>query len=149
MIMNQASPHLWKGSSSALPQVKWEFRQGSMGPLEKDGSAGVDLIEADEPETELFALAGEVDFAERIFHDTNTRRNEAQIAYLRAPSVTTRDRLEMAKVAEKAALEFLGGEIQRLAGIRATTVTGLKLKASYASTAGKLADSIVEDILQL
>jgi hypothetical protein len=32
---------------------------------------------------------------------------------------------------------------------RATTVIGLKLKASYASTEGKLADSIVEDILQL
>jgi hypothetical protein len=94
-------------------------------------------------------LAGEVDFAERVFHDAIARRNEAQISYLREPNVTARDRLEMAKAAEKAALEFLGGEIRRLASIRATTVTGLKLKASYVSTAGKLADSIVEDILQL
>ena len=37
----------------------------------------------------------------------------------------------------------------RLASTRATTVNGLKLKASYASTEGKLADSIVKDILQL
>ena len=36
-----------------------------------------------------------------------------------------------------------------LASTRATTVIGLKLTASYASTEGKLADSIVEDILQL
>ena len=36
-----------------------------------------------------------------------------------------------------------------MASTRATTVIGLKLKASYACTEGKLADSIVEDILQL
>jgi hypothetical protein len=77
------------------------------------------------------------------------RRNEVQIAYLREPSATARERLETAKAAEEAALEFLGGEIRRLSAIRATTLTGLKLKASYASTVGKLADSIVEDILQL
>jgi hypothetical protein len=39
-------------------------------------------------------------------------------------------------------------EIRRLASTRATTVIGLKLKASYAFTDGKLADSIVVDLLQ-
>ena len=42
--------------------------------------------------------------------------------------------------------EILDTEVRRLASIRAETVIGLKLKASYASTE---ADSIVEDILQL
>ena len=36
-----------------------------------------------------------------------------------------------------------------MASTRATTITGLKLKAKYASTEGKLADSIVEDIMRL
>jgi hypothetical protein len=61
----------------------------------------------------------------------------------------TRDGLEAAKTAEAVALEILNAEVRWLASTRATTVTGLKLKASYASTEGKLADSIVEDILQL
>ena len=51
--------------------------------------------------------------------------------------------------AEAVALEILNAEVRWLASTRATTVIGLKLKASYASTEGKLADSIVEDILQL
>jgi hypothetical protein len=54
-----------------------------------------------------------------------------------------------AKTAEAVALEILDAEVSWLASTRATTVIGLKLKASYASTVGKLADSIVEDILQL
>ena len=53
-----------------------------------------------------------------------------------------------AKTAEAAALEILDAEVRWLASTRATTVIGLKPKASYASTEGKL-DSIVEDILQL
>jgi len=44
---------------------------------------------------------------------------------------------------------LLDTEIRWLASIRATTVIGLKLKASYALTEAKLADSIIEDILQL
>ena len=54
-----------------------------------------------------------------------------------------------AKTAEAAALEILDAEVRWLASTRATTVIGLKPKASYASTEGKLADNIVEDILQL
>ncbi|MGO9720355.1 MAG: hypothetical protein ACLPOA_07150 [Methylocella sp.] len=44
---------------------------------------------------------------------------------------------------------MLDTEIRWLASIRATTVIGLKLKASYALTEATLADSIIEDILQL
>jgi hypothetical protein len=53
------------------------------------------------------------------------------------------------EAAEAVALEILDAEVHWLASTRATTVIGLKLKASYASTEGKLADSIVEDILHL
>jgi hypothetical protein len=60
-----------------------------------------------------------------------------------------REGLEAAKAAEAVALEILDAEVHWLASTRATTVIGLKLKASYASTEGKLADSIVEDILHL
>jgi hypothetical protein len=91
----------------------------------------------------------QVDVAEKTFHDALTRRNEAQIAYLREPSIMTREANEAAKIAEAVALEILDTEVRWLASTRATTVIGLKLKASYASTEGTLADSIVEDILRL
>ena len=58
-------------------------------------------------------------------------------------------RSKLQRAAEAIALELLDTEVRWLARIRATTVIGLKLKASYASTEGKLADSIIEDILQL
>ena len=45
--------------------------------------------------------------------------------------------------------EILNAEVLWLASSRATTVIGLKLKASYASTGGTLADSIVGDLLRL
>jgi hypothetical protein len=61
----------------------------------------------------------------------------------------TREALEAAKTAEAVALEILNAKVRWLASIRATMVMGLKLKASYASTEGKLADSIVKDNLQL
>jgi hypothetical protein len=107
------------------------------------------MIDAIEPEAELFALAEQVDLAEKAFHGVPTRRNEAQIAYLREPSIKTREAFEAAKTAEAVAREILDAEVGWLASIRATTVIGLKLKASYASTEDKLADSIVEDILHL
>ena len=115
----------------------------------KYGSTGLGVLEAIEPEAELFALAEQVDLAEKAFHDAVARRNEAQIAYLREPSIMTHVAFEAAKTAEAVALEILDAEVRWLASTRATTVIGLKLKASYASTVGKLADSIVEDILQL
>ena len=123
--------------------------KGSIMRLGKNESTGLGMVEAIEPEAELFALAAQVDLAEKAFHDAVARRNEAQIAYLREPSIITHVAFEGAKTAEAVALEILDAEVRWLASTRATTVIGLKLKASYASTEGKLADSIVEDILQL
>ena len=107
---------------------------------------GFTTIEAIESEAELFAGA---ELAEKDFHDALAHRNEAQIAYLREPSNLTQVALEAAKTTVAIALEILDTEVRWLASTRATTVTGLKLKASYASIEGALADSIVEDILQL
>jgi hypothetical protein len=45
-------------------------------------------------------------------------------------------------------MEVHDTEVRRLPSTRAATVIELKLIASYASTEAKLADSIVEDILQ-
>jgi hypothetical protein len=107
------------------------------------------MIEAIESEVELFGRAEQVDLAEKDFHDALARRNEAQIAYLREPSNRTHVALEVAKTVMVDAREILDMELRWLASTRATTFIGLKLKASYASMEGALADSIVEDILQL
>jgi hypothetical protein len=87
--------------------------------------------------------------AEKVFHNALACRNEAQIAYLRDPSIMTLQALENSRTAEAVALEILDTQLRRLASTRATSVIGLKLKASYAFTDGKLADSVVVDILQL
>ena len=110
---------------------------------------GFATIETSGPEAELFALAEKVKSAEKAFHNACVRRNEAQIAYLRDPSIMTLQALENSRTAEAVALEILDTEIRRLASTRATTVIGLKLKASHAFTDSKLADSIVGDLLQL
>ena len=127
-----------KALDAALSQRLW-----------KNESTGLAMIEATEPEAKLFAVAGQVDLAEKALHNALARRNEAQIAYLREPSIITREAFEAAKTAAAGPLEILDTEVRWLARTRATTVTGLKLKASYACTEDKLADSIVEDILQL
>jgi len=157
IAMTQANLRLVEGTfmdktkalDPALSQIGRAFEKGTIMWREKNESTGLAMIEAIEPEAELFALAEQVDLAEKAFHDALARRNEAQIAYLREPSIMTRKVLEAAKTAEAVALEILDTEVRWLASTRATTVIGLKLKASYASTGGKLADSIVEDILQL
>jgi len=123
--------------------------KGSIMRLKRNESIELGTPAAIEPEAKLFALAALVDLAEKAFHDAVACRNEAQIAYLREPSIITHVAFEGAKTAEAVALEILDAEVRWLASTRATTVSGLKLKASYASTVGKLADSIVEDILQL
>jgi hypothetical protein len=115
----------------------------------KNESTELATIESIESEAELFALAEQVDFAEKAFHSALAHLNEAQIAYLRQPSIKARDAVEAAKTAKAVALEILDADVRWLASTRATTVIGLKLKASYASMAGKLADSIVEDIIKL
>jgi hypothetical protein len=155
--MTQANVRLMEGTfmdkmnarDSALLQRERAFEKGSILRLRKSESTGFGTIEAIESESELFAVAEQVDLAEKAFHDALARRNEAQIAFLREPNIKTREALEAAKTAEAVALEILNAEVRWLASTRATTVIGLKLKASYASTESKLADSIVEDILQL
>jgi hypothetical protein len=157
IAMTQANLRLVEGTfmdktkalDAALSQIEWAFGKGSITRLWKNESTRLAMIEEIEPEAKLFALAERVDLAEKALHDALARRNEAQIAYLREPSIMTREAFEAAKTAEAVALEILDTEVRWLARTRATTVTGLKLKASYASTEGKLADSIVEDILQL
>ena len=109
---------------------------------------GFATIETSGPEAELFALAEKVESAEKAFHNALLCRNEAQIGYLRDPRIMTFQALEKSKTAEAVALEILDTEIRRLASTRATTVIGLKLKASHAFTDSKLADSIVGDLLQ-
>jgi hypothetical protein len=150
IAMTQANLRLVEGTfMDKTKALHAAFGKGSITRLWKNESTGLAMIEAIEPEAKLFALAERVDSAEKALHDALARRNEAQIAYLREPSVMTREAFEAAKTAEAVALEILDTEVRWLARTRATTVTGLKLKASYASTEGKLADSIVEDILQL
>jgi hypothetical protein len=132
-----------------LSQLERAFGKDSIMWLGKNERTGLAMIKAIESEAELFALAEQVDVVEKTFHDALARRNEAQIAYLREPSIMTREAIEVAKIAEAVALEILDTEVRWLASTRATTVIGLKLKASYAFTEGTLADSIVEDILRL
>ena len=155
--MTKANVRLMEGTfmdkmnarDSALLQRERAFEKRSILRLRKSESTGFGIIEAIKPEAEVFAVAEQVDLAEKAFHDALVRRNSAQIAYLREPRIMTRGGLEAAKTAEAAAREILNAEVRWLASTRATTVMGLKLKASYASTEGKLADSIVEDILRL
>ena len=65
------------------------FGIGSILRLGKSESTGLAMIEAIESEAELFAVAEQVDLAEKVFHDALARRNEAQIAYLHEPSIMT------------------------------------------------------------
>ena len=131
-------------------EIEWNFLKGSTTRLGKSKGMGLASVkEGAGPDAELFALAEQVDLAEKAFHGALARRNDAQIAFLREPSIIARKTFEATKISEEAAHQILDTEVQRLAGIRAATIIELKLKASYASTEGKLRDSIVEDILQL
>ncbi|MGI8570800.1 MAG: hypothetical protein ACR2KT_18045 [Methylocella sp.] len=69
------------------------------------------MIEVIDPEAELFAVAEQVDLAENAFYVALARRNEAQIAYLREPSVMTREAVEVATTAEAVAREILDAEV--------------------------------------
>jgi hypothetical protein len=117
---------------------KWETRWN-----------GFVMINGIESETELFARAEKVDLAEKDAHEALAHSNDAEIAYLRKPNNHTRVAVEDAKTAAAVALEILDAELRWLASTRARTVRGLKLKASYVPWEGALADSIIEDILQL
>ena len=137
------------GLNAIRTRFVWVFGNNSLIGRENSEGLRFATIETSVSEAALFALAEQVDLAERAFHKALVGRNEAQIAYLRAPSMMTLEALEKAKTAEAVSLEILDAEIRRLASARATTVIGLKLKASYALPGGKLADSIVGDLLQL
>jgi len=137
-----------KALNAVLPQVACAFEIASIIGRGNSEGTGVATIETSGPEAELFALAEMVESAEKAFHNALLSRNEAQIAYLRDPSIMTLQALEKSKTAEAVALKILDRDIRKLANTRATTVMGLKLKASYASTGGTLADSIVGDLLQ-
>ncbi len=132
-----------KALNAVLSQIGCAFGHDSIIGRGNSEGTGFATIETSEPEAALFALAEQVDLAEKAFHNALVCRNEAQIAYLRDPSIMTLEALEKSKTAEAVALDILDTEIRRLASTRATTVIGLKLKASYASTGDKLADSIV------
>jgi hypothetical protein len=138
-----------KAPNAVLSQIGCAFGNGSIIGRGNSERTGFETIETTGREAELFTLAEMVESAEKAFHDALLCRNEAQIAYLRDPSIMTLQALEKSKTAEAVALEILDTEIRRLASTRATTVIGLKLKASYAFTDSKLADSIVGDLLQL
>jgi hypothetical protein len=75
--------------------------KGSILRSVKSESTGRGMVEAIEPEAELFAVVEQVDLAEKAFHDAIARRNEAQIAYLREPCIMTREALEAAKTARQ------------------------------------------------
>ena len=137
-----------KALDATRPKIEGACGKDSTIWLGRNERTGLAIIETIESEAELFALAKQVDSAEKAFHDALARRNEAQIAYLRQPSFTTHVALEAAKTAAAGALEILDTEVRWLASTRATTLIGLKLKASYACMEGMLANSIVEDILQ-
>jgi len=134
-----------KAPNAVLSQIACAFGNASIIGRGNSEGTGFATIETSGQEAELFALAEKVDSAEKAFHNALLCRNEAQIAYLCDPSIMT---LQASKTAEAVALKILDTEIRRLASTRATTVIGLKLKASYASADGKLADSIVGDLLQ-
>ena len=138
-----------KAPNAVLSQAARAFGNDSNIGRGNGEGTGFATIETSGPEAELFALAEKVESAEKAFHSALLCRNEAQIAYLRDPRIMTLQALEKSKTAEAVALEILDTEIRRLASTRATTVIGLKLKASHAFTDSKLADSIVVDILQL
>ncbi len=138
-----------KALNADLSEMAYAFGNASIIGRRNSEGKGFATIETSGPEAELFILAEKVESAEKAFHNALLCRNEAQIAYLRDPSIMTLQALEKSKTAEAVALEILNTEIRRLASTRATTVIGLKLKASYAFTDSKLADSVVGDLLQL
>ena len=126
-----------------------ELREGGHEREWETRRNGFVMIYGIESETELFARAEKVDSAEKHAHEALAHSNDAEIAYLRKPNSHTRVAFEDAKTAAAVALEILAAEVRWLVSARARTVRGLKLKASYVPWEGALADSIIEDILQL
>ena len=77
------------GSHQVLSQIACAFGHDSIMQRENSESWGFATIETSGPEAELFVLAEKVESAEKTFHNALLCRNEAQIAYLRDPSIMT------------------------------------------------------------
>jgi hypothetical protein len=77
------------GFHPVLSQIACAFGHDSIMQRENSESSGFPTIETSESEAELFILADQVDLAEKVFHNALVCRNEAQIAYLRGPSIIT------------------------------------------------------------
>ena len=89
--MIQAHVGLLEGRSLNKTKALYAaFEKDSIMRLVTNESTGLAMIEANEPEAELFALAKQVDLAEKAFHEAHARRNKAHIAYLREPNILTR-----------------------------------------------------------
>ena len=107
--MIQAHVGLLEGRSLNKTKALYAaFEKDSIMRLGTNESTGLAMIEANEPEAELFALAKQVDLAEKAFHEAHarTRRNKAHIAYLREPNILTREAFE-------AACEIRRGMVER------------------------------------
>ena len=94
-----------KAPNAVLSQMACAFGNDSNIGRGNSEGMGFATMEASGPEAELFALAEKVESAEKAFHDAVLCRNEAQIAYLRDPSIMTLQSLDKSKTAEAAALE--------------------------------------------
>jgi hypothetical protein len=93
-----------KALDAILSQFGCAFGNDSLMQRENSEGAQFATIETSESETELFALAEQVDLAEKAFHHALVCRNEAQIAYLRDPSIMTLQALQKSKTVEAIAL---------------------------------------------
>jgi hypothetical protein len=100
IAMTQANLRLVEGTfmdktktlDAARPQIERAFGKDSIMWLGKNVGTGLAMIETIESDAELFARAEQVDSAEKAFHDARARRNEAQVASLRADRLATRSR---------------------------------------------------------
>ena len=102
-------------SHQVLSQIACAFGHDSIMQRENSESWGFATIETSEPKAELFALAEQIDLAEEAFHNALLCRKEAQIAYLRDPSIMTLQALEKSKTAEAVALDILDTKTRQYA----------------------------------
>src|ERR1700730_7238048 len=118
IAMTQANLRLVEGTfmgktkavDAALSQFEWAVGKARSRGSGKTRARGSQVIEAIEPEAKLFVIAEQVDLAEKAFHDTLVHRNEAQIAFLREPSIMAREAFEAAKTDEATELAMLTTE---------------------------------------
>jgi hypothetical protein len=78
-----------KAPNAVLSQMAYAFGNASIIGRRNSEGAGFATIETSGPETRLFALAEQVESADKAFHNALLCRNEAQIAYLRDPNIMT------------------------------------------------------------